>query len=90
MGNEDCDGRGRVVFNVLADWVENESDGFRGGIAGAGRSSSVYISSRMFDKPTMAAGWSTKLFRANSNCARAVYGADSATARAPRCEQLVK
>lgn len=75
-----------VVLSVLAEGVLRGPDGMRGGIEGAGRRSSVYISRRIFERPTMAAGWSAKLFRADSNCASAVYGADSATARAPRCE----
>jgi hypothetical protein len=77
------------VLSVLAEGVPRGSDGIRGGIEGAGKRSPEYISSKIFDRPTIAAGCSVKLFRANSNCASAVYGADSAIARVPRCEMLV-
>lgn len=60
------------VFSVLADGVVSGRDGMRGGIEGAGKRSSVYISSKIFERPTMAAGWSAKLFRDVSKCASAV------------------
>lgn len=89
VGADDWVVSGADVLSVLAEGVLIGPDGLRGGIEGAGKRSSVYISSRIFDSPTMAAGWSAKLFSANSNCASAVYGADSTIARAPRLNVLV-
>jgi hypothetical protein len=60
------------VLRVLADGVLRRPDGIRGVIEGAGKRSSVYILSRILERPTMAAGWSAKLFSADSNCASAV------------------
>lgn len=42
------------------------------GIEGGGRRSSVYMSSSMFDRPIIAAGWSAKWLRADSKWARAM------------------
>ena len=53
---DDCVVKGPDVLSVLADGVVKALDGTRGGIAGAGRRSSAYISSKIFDRPTMAAG----------------------------------
>ena len=61
-----------AVLSVLAEGVVRGPGVTRGGIEGAGNRSSVYISSRMLERPTMAAGWSAKLFRADSYCASAV------------------
>ena len=59
-------------MSVLADGVLREPDGMRGGIEGAGKRSSVYMSSKIFERPTMAVGWLAKLFRADSKCASAI------------------
>lgn len=73
VGAEDCTPTGMAdVWSVLADGVLTGPDGFRGGIEGTGKRSSVYISSRIFDKPTMATGWLAKWFKANSNWESAV------------------
>jgi hypothetical protein len=59
------------VLSMLAEGVPAWPGKTRDGIEGAGKISSVYMSSRIFDRPTMAEGWSAKWFSADSKCASA-------------------
>ena len=59
------------VLSMLAEGVPAWPGKTREGVEGGGKISSVYMSSRMFDRPTMAEGWSAKWFSADSKCASA-------------------
>ena len=76
------------VLTVEDEGVARELGKTRPGIEGGGRSSSVYISSKMFEIPTIAEGWLAKCARADSKCPRATYGALSATAKYPRFQDI--
>jgi hypothetical protein len=51
---------GTEVLTVDDDGAERELGSTRLGIEGGGSSSSVYISSKMLERPTIAEGWSAK------------------------------
>ncbi len=71
------------VLRVLADGVIIGPGEISGGMEGGGKRSSVYISNKMFESPTIAEGWSVKWLSADSKRASAIYGDDSETASAP-------
>jgi len=75
VGNSDEEGDilASDILRMVVD--DNPADGMaRTGIAGGGRSDSVYMSRRMLDRPTMATGWFEKWSRADSNSSSARYG----------------
>lgn len=59
------------ALSMLAEGVPPWPGKTREGVEGAGKRSSVYMSSRIFDRPTMAEGWSAKWFSADSKCSNA-------------------
>lgn len=50
--------------------------GTKAGMVDIGRRSSVYMSNKISDNPTVATGWSAKWLKAASKFSSAVYGED--------------